>query len=68
MRQVPLECDINIAVNGPSWVEAANPKHPFTAMWISHSRGTCLIEPVVAHIGMCFLAVDISRYSSWLHH
>ena len=44
MRQVPLECDINIAVNGPFWVEVANPKYPFAAMLISRSRGTCLIE------------------------
>ena len=43
MRQVPLECDINIAVNGPFWVEVANPEHPFTAMMISCSRGTYLI-------------------------
>ena len=40
MRQVPLECDINIAVNGPFWAEVTNPEHLFTAM----SRGTCLIE------------------------
>ena len=44
MRLVPLERDINIAVNGPFWVEAANPEHPFTAMMISHSRGTCFIR------------------------
>ena len=43
MRQVPLERDINIAVNGPLWMEVANPEHPFTAMLISLSRGTCLI-------------------------
>ena len=43
MRQVPLERDINIAINGPFWVEVANPEHPFTAMLISYSRGTCLI-------------------------
>ena len=43
MRQVPLERDVNIAISGPFWVEAANPEHPFTAMLISHSRGTCLI-------------------------
>ena len=41
---MPLERDINIAVNGPFWVEVANPEHPFTAMLISRSRGTCLIE------------------------
>ena len=35
--------DINIAVNGPFLVEVANPKHQFTAILISHSRGTCLI-------------------------
>ena len=44
MRQVPLEHDINIAINGPFWVEVANPEHPFTAMLISHSRGTFLIS------------------------
>ena len=43
MRRVPLECDINIAANGPFWVEVANPEHPFTAMLISRSRGTYLI-------------------------
>ena len=44
MRHVPLERDINIAINGPFWVEVANPEHPFTAMLISRSRGTCLIN------------------------
>ena len=29
-RQVPLERDINIAVDGPFWVEVANPEHQFT--------------------------------------
>ena len=43
MRQVPLERDIIIAISGPFWMEVANPEHPFTAMLISHSRGTCLI-------------------------
>ena len=41
---MPLELDINIAVNGPFWVEVANQEHPFTAMLISRSRGTCLIK------------------------
>ena len=27
MRQMPLECDINIAVNGPFWVEVVSPEH-----------------------------------------
>ena len=39
---MPLESDINIAVNGHFWVEVANPEHPFTAMSISRSRGTWL--------------------------
>ena len=43
MRQVPLECDINIAVNGSLEAKVAKPKHPFTAILISRSRGTCLI-------------------------
>ena len=29
----------------PFWVEVANPEHPFTAMLISRSRGTCLFNP-----------------------
>ena len=40
-----LEHNINIAINGPLWMEVANPEHPFMAMLISLSRGTCLIEP-----------------------
>ena len=40
----PLERDINIAINGPFWVEVVNPEHPFTVILISRSRGTCLIE------------------------
>ena len=40
---MPLECDINIAVNGRSWFATSTQKGPFMAMLISHSRGTCLI-------------------------
>ena len=43
MRQVPLERDINIAINGHFWVEVVNPEHPFTAMLISRFRGTYYI-------------------------
>ena len=43
MRQVPLERDINIAVNGCSGIATSTQKGPFTAMLISRSRGTCLI-------------------------
>ena len=43
MRQVPLERDINISVNGRFWDEVANPEHPFTAKLISRSKGICLI-------------------------
>ena len=39
MRQVPLECDINIAVNGCSRFATSTQKGPFMAMLISHSRG-----------------------------
>ena len=42
-NEVPLELDINIAINGSFWVEVANPEHPFAAMLIARSRGTCLI-------------------------
>ena len=41
-----LEGDINIAVNGPFWVEVAIPEHPFTAMVISRSNRTHLIKLV----------------------
>ena len=44
MRQVPLECNINIAPNGCSRLATSTQKGPFTAMLISCSRGTCLIE------------------------
>ena len=43
MRQVPLECDINIAVNGCSGYASSIRKGPFMAMLISHFRATCLI-------------------------
>ena len=46
---MPLERNINIAINGPFWVdiEVVNPEHPFTAMMISRSKGTCLISEVL---------------------
>ena len=44
MNQVPLECDIHIAVNGCSWFAIYTQKDPFTAMLISRSRGTYLID------------------------
>ena len=49
MRYVPLERDINIAINGSFWVEVANPEHPFTAMLMSRLIVTALNPaPVVA--------------------
>ena len=44
MRQVLLERDMNIAVNGCSWFKTSTKKGPFTAMLISRSRGTYLIK------------------------
>ena len=44
MRQVPLERDINIAVNGCSGFATSTQKLPFMAMLISRSRGTYLIR------------------------
>ena len=43
MRQVPLERDINIAVNGCSGLATSSQKRPFKAMLISRCRGTYLI-------------------------
>ena len=61
MRYPPPESDINIAVNGPFWVEVANPEHPFTAMLISRSRGTCLI----AHLFSANLLPKPMYETSW---
>ena len=58
MRQVPLEHDINIAISGPFWVEVANPEHPFTAMLISCSRGSCLIAMGLGPLG---ISLDIGN-------
>ena len=44
MRQVPLERDINIAVNGCSGFATSTQKGLFMAMLISRSRGTYLID------------------------
>ena len=44
MRHVPLERDINIAVNGCFGFAPSTQKGPFTAMLISCSRGTYLIS------------------------
>ena len=44
---MPLHHDINIAINGPFWVEVANQEHPFTVMLISRSISTCLIAAEV---------------------
>ena len=43
MRQVPLEGD-NIAINGSFLAEVAPQERTFTAMLLSRSIGTCLIE------------------------
>ena len=44
MRQVPLERDINIAIKGCSGFATSTQKVPFTAMLISRSTGTYLIQ------------------------
>ena len=44
MRQVPLERDINIAINGQFLVRNLHQERPFMAMLISRCRGTCLIK------------------------
>ena len=46
MRQVPVEHDINIAVNGCSGFATSYQKGPFMAMLISRSRRTYLIVAV----------------------
>ena len=46
----PLEGDINIAVNGPFWVEVANQEHPFTAMLISRSMFMMLVMLLLHYV------------------
>ena len=41
MKQVPLERDIDIAVNGCYVLATSAQKGTFAAMMISRSRGTC---------------------------
>ena len=47
MRQVPPECDINIAVSGCSGFATSTQKGQFMAMFISCFKGTYLITPSV---------------------
>ena len=44
MRQVPLEHDISIDINGLSWWRLRTKNEPFTSMFISRSKGTCRID------------------------
>ena len=48
MRQVPLELDINIAINGCSGFATSTQKGPFMAMW-SRSRDT---YPIVGRFSL----------------
>ena len=64
MRQVPPECDINIAIKGPVWVEVENPEHPLTAMLIC-SRGT-YFNVIGEDLGQCCgkaMTTDCGGYS-----
>ena len=54
---MPLERDVKISINGPFWVEVANPEHPFMAMLISRSRVTCLIEQGIRKL-VAFVPTD----------
>ena len=57
MRQVPLERDINIAVNGCSGFATSTQKGPFMAMLISCSRGTYPICDKFANMHVTFISV-----------
>ena len=61
MRQVPLNRDINIAVNGGSVWRLQNKNGPFTAMMILRSRGTCPISP-----NYWFSDTKRATYKSWI--
>ena len=63
MRQVLLERDINIAVNGCSGLATSIQKGPFAAMLISRSRGTYLIR--ISFHRLHYLAVaDRNQHST----
>ena len=57
MRQVPLECVIIFAVNGPFLVRNLHQERPFMAILISRSRGTCLITELFDQISL--LSADL---------
>ena len=63
MRQVPLECDINIAVNGCFGFTTSSQERAIMAMLISRSRGTCLIrqfftQNCVNDLVVCYIIVN----------
>ena len=58
MRQVTIEHDINIAVNGCSWFATSTQKGPFMAMLISHSGGTYLIHTNLATLASTSFYAD----------
>ena len=67
MWQVPLERDINIAINCGSWWRLPTKNGPFMAMLITYFIGTCLINskttpaaPSSARIWYQYLALNIS--------
>ena len=66
MRHVPLERDINIAVNGCSWFTTSTQKGPFTAMLISRTRGTCLIHADAVNFASA-QPVSQRRKQRWQH-
>ena len=59
---MPLERDNNIAAVGPFRVEVANPEHPFTAMLLSRSRGTCLISHGNLHFPLTHTTAQFNHF------
>ena len=57
---------INIAANGPFWVEVANPEHPFRAMLISCSRGTCFICIQCTYVWNYFRTLQASSWPNMI--
>ena len=53
MRQEPLECDINIAVNSPFWVEVGNPERPFTVRGLPFSTYALMGEGGLKELLIC---------------
>ena len=65
MRQVPLESDGNIAVNGLFLVCSLHQERAIYSNVLSGSRGTCLVSYVGVYFGIGALFLKVKNCTSW---